>query len=115
MTASQPNIETTAEAALPDLERRLLRVLCSENAEPEGREIARHALADYRWHEPVHRAVFDVIMSFPSASGQVLREQLPGRLTRRGFPDFDFEGLFDSQESEPGELERLMGRLRVGA
>jgi hypothetical protein len=108
-------METTPEAALSDLERCVLRALCSETAQSQARDIARRALADYRWHEPVHEAVFDVIMSFPSASSQALREQLPGRLTRRGFPDFDFESLFESREPESGELERLIGRLRGGA
>jgi len=112
LTPSQSNIEATPEVALANLERCVLRALCSENSEPEGRENARRALTDYRWHDPVHQAVFDVIMSFPSASSQALREQLPGRLTRRGFPDFDFESLFESRESESQELERLIARLR---
>jgi hypothetical protein len=112
LTVSQSNIATTPEAALFELERRALRALSSENAEPGAREIARRALTDYRWRQPVHQAVFDVIMSFPSASNKALREQLPGRLTRRGFPDFDFESLFESREPEPGELEQLITKLR---
>ena len=112
MTPSQSNIEATPEAALADLERRVLRALCSENSEPEGSEIARRVLGSYRWHEPVHQAIFQILMSFPSASSRALREQLPGRLTRRGFPDFDFESLFESQESKSQELERLIARLR---
>ena len=106
---SQPNPE---EADAPSLEFLVLRVLCSAGTEPEARETARRSLADYRWREPVHQAVFDVIMSFPSASSHALREQMPGRLTRRGFPDFDFESLFVLPEPEPGELEQLIGKLR---
>jgi hypothetical protein len=102
----------TPEAALSDLERRVLRALCSKTAESQGRDSARRGLANYRWREPVHQAVFDVILSFPSASNQALREQLPGRLTRRGFPDFDFESLFARLEPESGELGQLIAKLR---
>jgi len=112
LTASQSSIETTQEAALPDLERRVLCVLCSDGAEREARETARRGLANYHWRLAVHQAVFDVIITFPSVSSRALRDQLPGRLTRRGFPDFDFEELFDLLKPEAGELEELIRKLR---
>ena len=110
LATSQSNIETTSEAALPDLERRVLRILCS--GKEEAHELARRGLAGYRWRDPTHEAIFEAIMSFPSASSQTLREQLPARLTRRGFPDFDFESLFESSGFAAGEFEQLIGKLR---
>jgi hypothetical protein len=97
-----------------DLERRVLRALCNDGAGKQEREAAERGLADYYWREPVHQAIFEIIMSFPSTSSQSIREQLPGRLTRRGFPDFDFESLFERREFAPNEFEQSIRRLRAG-
>jgi hypothetical protein len=115
LTASQSNIETTPEAAFPDLERRVLCALCGEDGAIEARQMARHRLEDYQWREPVHRVIFEVITNFPSLGSRMLREQLPARLTRRGFPDFDFESVFESQALRPGELEELIRKLLATA
>lgn len=115
LTEACPNPgELAAETTAADLERRVLRALCGENSEAEGREFAGRRLAGYRWCEPVHRVIFEVIMNFSSAARHTLREQLPARLTRRGFPDFDFEPLFDAPRLAPGELEQLIGKLGCG-
>lgn len=94
-----------------DLERRLLQALCSEGAGNQEHEIASRGLAGYVWREPVHQAIFEIVMGFPPASSRVLREQVPARLTRRGFPDFDFESLFDAPGVMPDEVEHLIGAL----
>lgn len=47
-------------------------------------------------------------MSFPSQSAPNLREQFPARLTRRGFPDFDFVELF----SAPPDFEQAEEWIR---
>ena len=116
MSASGPIPERPAEDdSVAHAERRVLGALCGQGDETEGRQIARRALADYRWCEPVHQAIFEVILGFPAASSRTLREQLRARLTRRGFPDFDFESLFEPLILAPGELEQLTGKLQVRA
>jgi hypothetical protein len=72
---------------------------------------ARQLLADYRWCEPVHQTVFEIVMSFPSASTGALREQLPARLTRRGFPDFDFASLFNAPRGSRADAEHWIEHL----
>ncbi|HEY6291779.1 MAG TPA: hypothetical protein VI455_09505, partial [Terriglobia bacterium] len=79
-----------------EIERRVLAALCRGTEEGPVRESARQLLADYRWREPVHQIVFEIVVRFPSTSTGALREQLPARLTRRGFPDFDFASLFNA-------------------
>jgi len=93
----------------------VLAVLCSGNGKAEARELALRGLADYHWREPIHRAVFEIVTSFPSLTSRTLREQLPARLTRQGFPDFDFESLFDSQPLTPAELEQSIRKLLATA
>src|ERR1700722_20314107 len=88
-----------------DIERRVLATLCHSGSETAVRGQARQLLSNYRWSDDAHRAVFEIVMSFPSASCAALYDQLPGRLTRRGFPDFDFQALFDTTVLPPSEAE----------
>jgi hypothetical protein len=73
--------------------------------------MARRLLAKYRWQAAAHEAVFQIVMSFPSPRAETLREHLPARLTRRGFPDFDFEALFALPLAPRIEVEGLIDDL----
>lgn len=100
-----PNVD------LIETERRVLGALCKSSCEAALRKQARELLAQYQWEEQAHREVFDIIMSFPIASVEALREQLPARLTRRGFPDFDFDGLFAGPVAGSAEVELWIYQL----
>jgi len=93
------------------LERRVLAALYAGTRKGSIREAARARLASYAWSDGAHQAVFEIVMAFPSASPDALRDQLPARLTRRGFPDFDFAALFEAPEIAPAEAEVWMARL----
>lgn len=97
--------------SLVDLERRVLAILCQSGGEAAVRGQARQLLANYRWSDAAHQAVFEIVMSFPGPSCQALRDQLPARLTRRGFPDFDFQGLFNVSIPSPSNAEEWMREL----
>jgi hypothetical protein len=103
----EPAIESAAE-----LERRVLGALCLGACEGPIAELARSMLAGYRWREPAHAAVFDIVMSFPASSAAALREQLAARLTRRGFPDFDVAAWFALPQCSEREVGEWMRRLR---
>jgi hypothetical protein len=104
---ARPAVESAAE-----LERRVLGALCLGTRDGPVKELARSMLAGYRWREPVHAAVFDVVMSFPASSAAALGEQLPARLTRRGFPDFDTAAWFALPQGSRQEAAEWMRRLR---
>jgi len=113
MTVQYPRNEGIArDAAVSETERRVLKALCQLPREVRARDLARQLLAAYAWREAAHQAVFEIVMSFPSTSTQALREQLPARLTRRGFPDFDFEALFESPAPRAKEAQAAMEQLR---
>jgi hypothetical protein len=101
----------TAESRI-ELERRVLAALCSETQGRSVREAARATLGSYAWSDAAHRAVFEIVMSFPSPSAAALHEQFPARLTRRGFPDFDFVELF-AASPHLAEAEEWMLQLTV--
>jgi hypothetical protein len=93
-----------------EMERQILGALCRvEHGEPL-RQLARE-LRFYCWREPAHEAIFEVLMALPAASPEIIREQLPARITRRGFPDVSWEQLFQYPAIPMSEAEELMRRL----
>lgn len=95
-----------------DTERHVLQTLCQGTAQGSVKDIGRAILHDYRWRDPVHHAIFGILIAIPTADPEVLRNQLPVRLTRKGFPDFDIEDLFEPHSLSKEEAERLMRQLR---
>lgn len=94
---------------IDQIERRVLHVLCRRKALPES---AREMLRDYRWRDPVHQIIFEILIAFPPGTPGVLREQLPVRLTRRGFPDVPCEDLFQPLDISIEDAQSLMRKLR---
>ncbi len=92
-------------------ERRVLGVLCQGTAEGSARETARRHLRDYRWREPLHQVVFEVLMAMPGDAPALARDQLPARLTRKGFPDVDWEQFFEPHSLSLEEAGTLMREL----
>jgi hypothetical protein len=90
------------------IERKVLVSICQGAIEGSVREFARATLRYYTWYDPTHQAIFDVLMAIPSESGDMIREQLPSRLTRIGFPDVDWEWLFARPRLSKAVVERLI-------
>ena len=103
--------ELLNEDALIKVERQVLSAVCQAMQEGSVRDRARELLAGYEWRDPAHQAVFDIVMRFPGAAAGLLREQLPAKLTQRGFPDFDFDSLFEVPAPPAAETERRMRKL----
>ena len=95
-----------------DAERRVLQVLCQGTQQGSLLELARTSLRAYRWRDPVHQAIFEIVLSLPAdATAQALRDLLPARLTRRGFPDFAIDDVFQPHGLSKPEAERLIESL----
>jgi len=103
--------EAISRLELVDIERRVLATLCQGTGGRPISEKARQLLASHRWCEPAHQIVFEILMSLPATRSETCREQLPARLTRRGFPDFDFVALFNAPPLSRLEVERLIAQL----
>ena len=94
-----------------EVERSVLRTLCQGTPQGSVRATARDILRTYRWREPLHHVIFEVVLSIPTEVPEVIRAQLPARLTRRGFPDVDIEDLFKPHGLSKEEAEHLIRRL----
>jgi hypothetical protein len=76
-----------------EIERRVLAVLWAASQRQRRRTTARTVLHGYRWEDPAHQIIFELIMRLGSAQSAAVRRELPALLTRHGFPDFDFPEL----------------------
>jgi hypothetical protein len=94
-----------------DNERQVLRALCQGAIDCRA---SLSALRSYRWREPLHQVMFDLFASMPGANPELIREQLPTHLTRRGFPDFDLT-WFQSIALAETDIERLIQFLKLAA
>jgi hypothetical protein len=82
------------ESIALEMEHAALAALCQRaNDDPLRSELLR-LLPHYSWISGDHRAVFDAIAQWKGEPA-ALRSDLPGRLTRLGFPDIDIELYFE--------------------
>jgi hypothetical protein len=78
------------------IERRILCALCQRTLDGSTRDRALQELKSYAWREPVHHAIFKCLTQLPAGNPELLRSELPACLTRKGFPDVDWDGFFTS-------------------
>jgi len=55
--------------------------------------------------------LFDCLQALPLERPELIRELLPARLVRAGFPDFDLESFFQAIEVSDEEARRLCREL----
>jgi hypothetical protein len=95
------------------LERDVLRALCRPLAD-ELRERLNSELKAYQWRSEDHRIVFRALQRVRKVSPASLREQLPARAARMGFPDIDWPSFFEV--CVPGEdIENWVCDLKASA
>ena len=99
------------EAARIAIERRVLQMMCQGTPVDCGHDTAKHLLQNYRWREPLHRIIYEVLVSLPTSQPEIIRAQLPAQMTRRGFPDVPLDEFFPSHLSNDEEVESLLRSL----
>lgn len=97
------------------LEKVALRLLCAGTSEGGLRDVLVPPLAGYAWKSTLHRAIFQAIEAFPSRDPHVLRELLPATLTRMGFPDVEWNELFEPPEMSREDSLALVRQMLSGA
>jgi hypothetical protein len=100
------------EASRIQTELLILRAMCQGTPQGSVRTTALHILKDYRWREPVHQVMFQCLARLPGENPELLRNELPACLTRKGFPDVDWDTFFAPHSPTPQEAERMMLELR---
>jgi hypothetical protein len=90
-----------------ELERKTLRLLCSVLLKPVTRVELAGLLDGELFTEALNRTVFEEIAGIGAVSSAKLRELLPGRITNRGFPDFDLKEFLAPEMASEAEIEKL--------
>lgn len=86
--------ESSDAKSIQNAENLILRALAQEEPNGSLRAMAKVRLAAYRWQDTIHEEVYRALLASPVRDPDSLRSLLAVRLTRRGFPDFDLEDLF---------------------
>jgi len=95
-------------------ERQALRFLCSNLIRPLTRVELCNLLDSSLFQDTLHRTAFEEIRAAGPVSAARLRETLPGRITNRGFPDFELMEFLGKDTASEKEIEHLfMSVLRL--
>ena len=95
-------------------ERQALRLLCSNLIRATTRVELCNLLDSSLFEDELHRVTFEEIRAAGPVPAKRLREELPGRITNRGFPDFELLEFLGKDLASEGEIEQLfMSALRL--
>lgn len=95
-------------------ERQALRLLCSNLIRPATRVELCGLLDTSLFVDELHRVAFEEIRAVGPVPPKRLREELPGRITNRGFPDFELSAFLGKDLATQKEIEQLfMSVLRL--
>ncbi|HVM76049.1 MAG TPA: hypothetical protein VMT75_10425 [Candidatus Saccharimonadales bacterium] len=92
------------------LERDALRLLCSELIEPETRVRLAATLQADMFADELNRVVYEEITRAGAVPIRRLKEWLPGRVTLRGFPDFELSDAL-GKNGAAEDIDRLFESL----
>jgi hypothetical protein len=95
-------------------EQMVLSALCQASGNA-AREFAFRWLKNYHWRHPDHGVVFEALVEIGSRGHEVIRERLPSALTRKGFPDIEWETLFKRMTFSSEQLEGWIHTLLESA
>jgi hypothetical protein len=90
-----------------NMERDTLRLLCSVLVKPPTRVELCRLLEPDSFYEPLQRVIFEEVKSLGAVDAKQLLLLLPGRITNRGFPDFEMEDLLTPKLVSEQDIEKL--------
>ena len=97
------------------LEQLTLRLLCAGTPQSPVKNELVPLLRRYRWQHQLHQIIFSAIAAVPSDDPSTLRQLLPARLTRMGFPDVELDELFVPPSLSREEAIAVVRQMTAGA
>ena len=93
------------------LEQLTLRLLCAGTSQGPVKRALVPLLHDYHWQVELHQIIFNATVAIPSDDPATLRQLLPAKLTRMGFPDIEWEEFFTPAVLSSEEAIATVGRM----
>ena len=91
-------------------ERDALRLLCSDLISPDTRVRLAGMLEPCVFADGLNRVIYEEIQGIGLVPARRLRELLPGRVTLRGFPDFDLKSVLGPTAADD-DIDKLFESL----
>jgi hypothetical protein len=93
------------------LEQLALRLLCTGTLQGSVKDALVPLLRDYCWQRQLHLVIFNALAAIPSDDPATLRQLLPAKLTRMGFPDIEWEESFAPHSLSRDEAIALVSSM----
>jgi hypothetical protein len=93
----------------------VLQFLCSGGSGTQRRIEMISRLRGYAFRCIEHQVLFDCLRTMPLDRPEMVRELLPARLVRAGFPDFDLAPFFEAGDVSEEEARALCRKLTESA
>jgi hypothetical protein len=104
---------------LPDetlsTELAVLRAMCTGTPEGTVWDKGMLLLGSYAFRDTVHQLIFEVLQEINTDLPDIIRKQLPVRLTKKGFPSVPHENFLAPHGLSAAEALERMRRLRLWA
>lgn len=94
-----------------DMEERLIRVICQGGFSAELRDEMVFRLRSYAFGSVYHQVIFDCLSGLARQEPETIRNLLPERLVRAGFPDLDVAPFFEPHGLPAQEVRKILARL----
>ncbi len=92
-----------------------LRAMCTGTPEGTVWDKGMLLLGTYPFRDTVHQLIFEVLQEINTDLPEIIRKQLPQRLTRKGFPSVSFENFLVPHGLNGAEAVEQMRQLRLWA
>ncbi len=93
----------------------VLRAMCTGTPEGTVWDKGMLLLGTYPFCDTVHQLIFEVLQEINTDLLEIIRKQLPQRLTRKGFPSVSFENFLAPHGLSGAEAIERMRQLRLWA
>ena len=93
----------------------VLRAMCTGTPEGTVWDKGMLLLGTYPFRDTVHQIIFEVLQEINTDLPDIIRKQLPQRLTRKGFPSVPFESFLAPHGLSGSEAIERMRQLRLWA
>lgn len=114
MQDSPPGILIGSKTMGTDPEKLAIQALCCGTLQGVVRETVMTLLFNYRWRVQLLQVIYQALSSIPSNDPAILRQLLPAKLTRLGFPDIEWEEFFAPLSLSQDETVAMVRRMAIG-